>query len=68
MCGRWVCFAPPEQGQEQHLLSDMRIVLGDEEQMATAGIDKHKLDKSPWADIRGKPFNDRQLAVRLRPY
>jgi hypothetical protein len=26
------------------------------------------LDESPWADIRGKPLNDRGLATRLRPY
>lgn len=52
------------------LLSDMRTVLGTEEQAPTIAIlDKlHKLDEAPWADIRGKPLNDRGLAVRLRPY
>jgi hypothetical protein len=25
-------------------------------------------DESPWADIKGKPLNDRDLADRLRPY
>ena len=28
----------------------------------------HSLDESPWADIKGKPLNDRGLASRLRPY
>ncbi|MGO8925126.1 MAG: DUF3631 domain-containing protein [Xanthobacteraceae bacterium] len=62
-----------EEGEERlgvRLLADMRTVLADDEQAATSAIlDKlHKLDESPWADIRGKPLNDRGLAVRLRPY
>src|SRR5262249_53204785 len=62
-----------EEGQERmgvRLLSDTRAVLGDEEQMPTAAVldQLHKLDESPWADIKGKPLNDRQLALRLRPY
>jgi hypothetical protein len=62
-----------EEGDERlgtRLLADTRIVLGDDEQAATTTIlDKlHKLDESPWADIRGKPLNDRGLAARLRPY
>jgi hypothetical protein len=62
-----------EEGEERlslRLLSDMRTVLGDDEQAATSTIlDKlHALDESPWADIRGKPLNDRGLAIRLRPY
>ena len=28
----------------------------------------HKLPESPWAEIRGKPLDDRGLATRLRPY
>jgi hypothetical protein len=28
----------------------------------------HNLDESPWADIKGKPLNDRGLAARLRQY
>jgi Protein of unknown function (DUF3631) len=28
----------------------------------------HGLVEAPWADIKGKPLNDRGLAVRLRPY
>jgi hypothetical protein len=44
--------------------------MGDDEQAATSTIlDKlHALNESPWADIRGKPLNDRGLATRLRPY
>jgi hypothetical protein len=62
-----------EEGEERlgvRLLADMRTVLGDDDQAATTAIlDKlHALDESPWADIRGKPLNDRGLAGRLRPY
>jgi hypothetical protein len=62
-----------EEGEERlnvRLLADMRTVLADDEQAATSAIlDKlHKLDESPWADIRGKPLNDRGLATRLRTY
>jgi len=62
-----------EEGEERlglRLLADMRTVLGDDEQAATTTIlDKlHALDESPWADIHGKPLNDRGLATRLRPY
>jgi hypothetical protein len=48
----------------------MRTVLGDDDQAATTTIlnKLHTLDESPWADIRGKPLNDRGLAARLRPY
>ena len=28
----------------------------------------HRLPESPWADIYGKPLNDRGLATRLRKY
>ncbi|MFY9770242.1 MAG: DUF3631 domain-containing protein [Xanthobacteraceae bacterium] len=62
-----------EEGEERlgvRLLADMRTVLADDEQAATSAIlDKlHKLDESPWLDVRGKELNDRGLAVRLRPY
>jgi hypothetical protein len=48
----------------------MRAVLGDNDQLATTTIldALRALDESPWADIRGKPLNDRGLASRLRPY
>ena len=28
----------------------------------------HDLPESPWNDLKGKPINDRGLAVRLRQY
>jgi hypothetical protein len=52
------------------LLADLRHVFGDADVQATDTILKalHSLDESPWADIKGKPINDRGLASRLRPY
>jgi hypothetical protein len=52
------------------LLSDLRHVFGNADVQATETILRalHALDESPWADIKGKPLNDRGLAVRLRPY
>jgi hypothetical protein len=62
-----------EEGDERlgvRLLGDMRTVLGNDDQAATSVIlnKLQNLDESPWADIRGKPLNDRGLAARLRPY
>jgi hypothetical protein len=72
-CAVALVLALREEGEERlglRLLADMRTVLGDDEQAATTTIlDKlHALDESPWADIHGKPLNDRGLATRLRPY
>jgi len=52
------------------LLSDMRVVLGDDDGKFTSAILDAlcKLDESPWNDIRGKQLTDRGLAVRLRGY
>jgi hypothetical protein len=52
------------------LLADLRQVFGEADTMATEGIlaALHGLDESPWADLKGKPLNDRGLAARLRPY
>jgi hypothetical protein len=52
------------------LLSDLRIVFGDHEAMATDQIltDLGKLDEAPWGDLRGKPINSRVLANLLKPY
>jgi hypothetical protein len=52
------------------LLSDLRDVFGDREQMTTAEILSrlHALPEAPWNDLKGKPLNDRGLAVRLRQY
>ena len=52
------------------LLADMRAVFGDSPTLATAVILTKLVDlpESLWADVRGKPLNDRGLAVRLRWY
>ena len=52
------------------LLSDLRTVFGDDDRMATETILQRliALPESPWADIYGKPLNDRGLATRLRKY
>ena len=52
------------------LLSDLREVFGEADRMGTDGILQRlqSLPKSPWADIYGKPLNDRGLATRLRKY
>ena len=52
------------------LLSDLREVFGDADKMRTEDILRrlHGLPESPWADIYGKPLNDRGLATRLRKY
>ena len=52
------------------LLADMRAVLGTAEAKTTVAIlDRlHKVDESPWADIKGKPLSDLGLAARLRGY
>lgn len=59
-----------EQGRGIQLLAHMRAVLGDEDHAFTSAILDRlvKLDESPYADIKGKPLTDRQLALRLRPY
>jgi hypothetical protein len=52
------------------LLSHTRDVFGDAEKLSTETIlhRLHNLPESPWADIHGKPLNDRGLATRLRKY
>jgi hypothetical protein len=52
------------------LLSDLRIVFGDAEQMTTAAIlgALREMAEAPWNDIKGRPLDDRRLAGRLRQY
>jgi hypothetical protein len=52
------------------LLSDIRTVFGEAESRPTESIltGLIALPESPWADIKGKPLNDRGLAARLRRY
>jgi hypothetical protein len=59
---------PPTLGVR--LLADLRQVFGDAEVRSTKYLLKalHELPESPWADIRGKPLNDRMLSKWLYPY
>lgn len=52
------------------LLADLRKVFGESDALATISLlDRlHNLDESPWADIRGKPLDERGLSRRLAPY
>jgi hypothetical protein len=52
------------------LLADLQAVFGVTEVMTTTTILNalHNLPESPWNDLKGKPINDRGLAVRLRQY
>jgi hypothetical protein len=52
------------------LLSDLRDIFGQAEQMTTVVILErlHGLAEGPWNDLRGKQLNDRGLAYRLREY
>jgi hypothetical protein len=52
------------------LLSDLRVVFGDMDQMPTTAIltALNDMKEAPWGDFRGKPLDDRGLANRLRSY
>ncbi len=52
------------------LLRDLRAVFGEHERMSTELILEglHKIDESPWADLRGKALDARGLARRLAKY
>jgi Protein of unknown function (DUF3631) len=52
------------------LLGDCKTVSSGAAAMFTHVILKalHELPEAPWNDIRGKPLNDRGLALRLRQY
>jgi hypothetical protein len=52
------------------LLTDLREVFGDADRMGTESILQQllSLPESPWADICGKPLNNRGLAMKLRKY
>src|SRR5262249_13201773 len=52
------------------LLSDLRDIFGKTEQMTTAVILERLqgIKEAPWSDLKGKPLNDRGLAIRLRQY
>jgi hypothetical protein len=52
------------------LLADLKTVFGNAEAMSSKSILKalHELEEAPWADLRGKPLDERGLANRLRQY
>lgn len=52
------------------LLADLRSIFADDDHLATESIltQLHKIEESPWGDLRGKPLDARGLAKRLRPY
>lgn len=52
------------------LLEDLRGVFGDADVLSTEHIlsELHKMEESPWGDLRGKPLDARGLARRLKPY
>lgn len=52
------------------LLEDLRTIFGEADTLSTEHIltELHKVDESPWGDLRGKPLDARGLARRLKPY
>lgn len=52
------------------LLADLRTIFGNVDHLATEDIltQLHRIEESPWGDLRGKPIDARGLAQRLRPY
>ena len=52
------------------LLADLQTVFAGAELVPTTVVLNalHALPESPWGDLKGKPLNDRGLALRLRQY
>jgi hypothetical protein len=52
------------------LLQDIFTIIGDQDQIATERLleELHKIEESPWGDMRGKPLDPRGLAKRLKEY
>jgi hypothetical protein len=52
------------------LLHDIRTAFGDGNEMASKALLQvlHQMEESPWADLRGKPLDERGLSQRLRQY
>jgi len=52
------------------LLADCKTISGGANTTFTSALLKalHELPEAPWNDLKGKPFNDRGLALRLRQY
>jgi hypothetical protein len=62
--------ADVERSMSLQLLTDLRVVFGVDDKMATRDIlaALYKVDGAPWADWYGRKFNDRDLASMLRDY
>ena len=52
------------------LLADLRIVFGSRDQMTTKAAlgALNSLGEAPWGDLKGKPLDERGLALRLKQY
>lgn len=52
------------------LLADSKTIIGEASAIFTYVILKalHELPEAPWNDLKGKPLNDRGLALRLRQF
>jgi len=52
------------------LLGDLRTIFADQDQLSTESIlnELHRMEESPWGDLKGRPLDARGLARRLRPY
>ena len=52
------------------LLADIKVVFSDTGELSTKAVlhGLHSIAESPWADIKGKPLDERGLAVRLRQF
>jgi hypothetical protein len=52
------------------LLSDLQTVFGSNDELSSKAVLQalHALEESPWADLKGKPLDQRGLASRLRQY
>ena len=52
------------------LLADLRIVFGSRDQMTTKAVlgALNSLGEAPWGDLKGKPLDERGLALRLKQY
>jgi hypothetical protein len=52
------------------LLQDMRLVFGEATELSSKSIltALHAIEESPWADLRGKPLDERGIGNRLRQY
>jgi hypothetical protein len=52
------------------LLADIRTAFGDDEAMPAADLLSalHRVEESPWGDLRGKPLDSRGLSTRLGGY